>query len=540
MGKLVASPSMKVRRNFGGLGTPDPGAGGAFDLSTCVAGTAEVGFAGTGYGFANPGGIQFSSGGTLVFVPIDGNTGWPDGLARWTLSVPFNINSRTTSAIAPTSWLATNVAFIAKAKWLNSGTVAIGIHPSTTTKLTKVTFSSSWDMTSATVTSESSAFAGVITGLFFRGGSIWVTMSNVITEFTWNGSSLASIVATGNVLTVTDSEGTVGDFMWSSDGYRLYVLRPGTRNITMFTATTPWDVTTCLFSGISIPSSGSSLNGIDQSSDELTMVIPYSVSPQGAVLPYTAAALLLPGMPTGTVGYYDMSDITTLWTDAGMTTQVTTPGDNVRAISDKSGNGNHLVNIDGSTMTYQSSGGLSWIEYTNTDLRSDEVTALNNIGNVTIVAGLEVTGVVNQCMSPALTVSSTGQSADPYFTEAIAVGDSSTWGFLLGENSYDDVPNANTPFVYSGEWKGSEVADIDMAVPTINQTSTPDVNAVAYSATTTTNGGMRISTGLHDGGLTNSGKLYAFAVYAGSLTAQQLAQARVEMATKSGAMLRNT
>ena len=60
--------------------------------------------------------------------------------------------------------------------------------------------------------------------------------------------------------------------------------------------------------------------------------------------------------------WYDPSDLSTLWQDSARTTPVTSDGDPVGAIDDKSGNGNHALQaITDARPLYKTSGGLHWL-----------------------------------------------------------------------------------------------------------------------------------------------------------------------------------
>ena len=83
---------------------------------------------------------------------------------------------------------------------------------------------------------------------------------------------------------------------------------------------------------------------------------------------YAGAAPELPVI-AGIELHYDSSDISTLWTDDGLT-QVSSPGDLVYRWDDKSGNGGHAKNGGTSTLrpTYQTTGlsfdGADWLDNT--------------------------------------------------------------------------------------------------------------------------------------------------------------------------------
>ncbi|RLA07792.1 MAG: hypothetical protein DRQ54_04995 [Gammaproteobacteria bacterium] len=69
-------------------------------------------------------------------------------------------------------------------------------------------------------------------------------------------------------------------------------------------------------------------------------------------------------------GYYDISDISTLWLDTAGTLPVTTDGQEVARIDDKSGNGNHMLNGANGTnttpMLYKTNGSEHWLECSDT------------------------------------------------------------------------------------------------------------------------------------------------------------------------------
>lgn len=66
--------------------------------------------------------------------------------------------------------------------------------------------------------------------------------------------------------------------------------------------------------------------------------------------------------------WYDPSDLTTLFQDDAATTPVTAAGQSVAVMRDKSGNNRHMTQATpGARPTYQSSGGLHWLQFDGTD-----------------------------------------------------------------------------------------------------------------------------------------------------------------------------
>lgn len=76
---------------------------------------------------------------------------------------------------------------------------------------------------------------------------------------------------------------------------------------------------------------------------------------------YNPAALFASGEQGG---WWDPSDLSTMWKDTAGTDPVTADGDAVARIDDKSGNGNHLTQATlAERPLYKTSGGLHWLEF---------------------------------------------------------------------------------------------------------------------------------------------------------------------------------
>lgn len=90
-------------------------------------------------------------------------------------------------------------------------------------------------------------------------------------------------------------------------------------------------------------------------------------SPVGLLLALTYTAAFSP-LSLSPDAWYDPSDLSTLWKDTAGTTPVTTDGDAVARVDDKSGNGYHLLQgTAGNRPLYKTSGGLHWLEFDGVD-----------------------------------------------------------------------------------------------------------------------------------------------------------------------------
>lgn len=82
---------------------------------------------------------------------------------------------------------------------------------------------------------------------------------------------------------------------------------------------------------------------------------------QHASSPFNPTSLFTGGQ---TGGWWDASDMTTLWQDSGRTTPATAAGQAIGAIDDKSGNGNHLLQATAAQKPIlRNSGALWWLEF---------------------------------------------------------------------------------------------------------------------------------------------------------------------------------
>lgn len=103
---------------------------------------------------------------------------------------------------------------------------------------------------------------------------------------------------------------------------------------------------------------------MDASFDFIRRIVPETST--GFIVPTAAPpsfnpTTLFPGLRGG---WWDPSDMSTLWQDNGRTTQVTAAGQTVGAMDDKSGNGNNVLQATpGKRPTLRNSGSLWWLEF---------------------------------------------------------------------------------------------------------------------------------------------------------------------------------
>lgn len=105
----------------------------------------------------------------------------------------------------------------------------------------------------------------------------------------------------------------------------------------------------------------------------LAGIVGFSGEPGPA--PFTPASLF-----SGTAGgFWDISDINTLWKDTAGTTPVTADGDQVARVDDKSGNGNHLLQATSAFRPlYKVSGGLKYLLFDGSNDRLLAIFALTS------------------------------------------------------------------------------------------------------------------------------------------------------------------
>ena len=150
----------------------------------------------------------------------------------------------------------------------------------------------------------------------------------------------------------------------------------------------------------------------------------------------------------GVLGVWlDPSDLSTLFQDAAGTIPVTSDGDPVGLMLDKSGNGNHaLQQVSGSRLIYRTDGTLHWLEYNGVNsFLSFPNHPFTFTGGVTLFSGFSKTGSVNTFE----TLFSAGAVNDR------GLNKSKSMGFLVGN---DSRLGATPPYLATDIFKPSGVS----------------------------------------------------------------------------------
>jgi hypothetical protein len=222
--------------------------------------------------------------------------------------------------------------------------------------------------------------------------------------------------------------------------------------------------------------------------------------------------------------WYDPSDLSTLWQDTAGTTAVTTDGQSVARIDDKSGNGNHLVQAtSGNRPLYKTDGTLRWLLFDG----SNDRLAVSTFGST-----------VNQ----PLTVSA-GWIQDVSGEGALCDGgQSSQRVHIVSGTSF-----TNTTCVYAGLTPGGALATTGFTRPLTTAVDTAffsgasstyrrngvDGTVSGNPGTNSMNGAVLGTWQGQSSGFLN-GKIYGFLVVGRALTTPERTGLEAYMAGKSG------
>lgn len=218
---------------------------------------------------------------------------------------------------------------------------------------------------------------------------------------------------------------------------------------------------------------------------------------------YTPAVTLTSGVFTPAAlfasseegAWYDPSDLSTMYTDDGIT-NVTTDGQAVYRIDDKSGNGRHLRQaVSASRPTYRTSGGLHWLDFDGGDSMSTSAIDFSGTDKMTFAAAVNKEGGSFRMLAELSANSSSNAGS---FFIAAPVDTSNYYRALSRGTATLDVGQAST-FTAAG-------ASPDLAVIT----ATMDISG---DATIIRRNGTAASTGTGDQGSGNFGN---YALYVGA------------------------
>lgn len=219
-------------------------------------------------------------------------------------------------------------------------------------------------------------------------------------------------------------------------------------------------------------------------------------------------------------GWYDPSDLSTLWKDVAGTVPVTTNGDLVARMDDKSGNGNHLIMSTSSKRpAYGTDGTRHWIE---TDGADDYMVASSGFVDGTdsftaVIATEPASDQSNLCLASFGDGSGSGGTQVGLSIE----GDGGSYRFNNGARIFSDTYTGSAVVLTYGRENGSDYASHDA----IRQNKT-DLSQTGVTNGTNTTASM-ISSEIVLGSARNSsgvlsntygGKLYGLVLVAPKLS----------------------
>lgn len=237
---------------------------------------------------------------------------------------------------------------------------------------------------------------------------------------------------------------------------------------------------------------------------------------------------------TGLVAWYDASDLSTLFQDTSGTVPVTTTGQDVRKMLDKSGLGNHLTFEAGlgSSMTYQNSGGLHWVQGQGSAITCTAFTGLDS------KTAYGIYGAMTSSSTSSINIFNFGSTATPLWSR---FGYSTTPFHYVGSDSHTFTSTGITltnPHVFDCIFDGAGSSTLKSRLWC---DAVELVRASGSSTDTTTLASMnllRLLTLSNTGGdAAATKKLWAFAMYDQILSGADLTQARAYLAGKSGVTL---
>lgn len=249
---------------------------------------------------------------------------------------------------------------------------------------------------------------------------------------------------------------------------------------------------------------------------------------------FTPAALFSSGEPGA---WYDPSDLSTLFQDAAGTVPVVAAGDPVGLIRDKSGRGNHASQSTAAARpTYQTSGGLHWLQFDGVDDSFVTPTITPGIDKAQIFAG------VHKLSTAAAIVVELSNS-----------GNANTFYVAAPENSTVHYSSISRGSALVDALQRADVTTVGFAPDTAVITATHDIagdlSIIRHNAVAGTNGTADKGDGNFGnhplnigrrgtGALPFNGRLYGLTVrFGGNLDAARITDQEQWLAAKTGVTL---
>lgn len=231
-------------------------------------------------------------------------------------------------------------------------------------------------------------------------------------------------------------------------------------------------------------------------------------------------------------GWYDVSDLSTLWKDTAGTSPVIADGDAVARVDDKSGNGLNLIQATSANRPlYKTSGGLHWLDFDGTNDSLETATFTTTLGTGGGYIGLSLDPTSDQSSLDLYEEYNTSDN-----TERIAiVADTRTtpnrFMFFRPDGVGDDAQDLNAKLN-----TGSVVLEFNDD----GTTGTAYKDGSAQTDTISTNEGFggtshRVSLGVAPlVGANFQGKIYSVFTIDRELTSEELASINTYLTEKAG------
>jgi hypothetical protein len=236
--------------------------------------------------------------------------------------------------------------------------------------------------------------------------------------------------------------------------------------------------------------------------------------------------------------FYDPSDLSTLFQDSSGNTPVTSDGDPVGLMLDKSGNDNHAFQTDNTSRpVYKTDGNLHWIfgDGSNHFLITDEIAP---IARDSTGVHFSMAAKSNQ---PPLRVSQYSAPTDSRNFSTVALGGSGTEAYYAGAllaTSFQIQKlaklafNRNDSHVFSFKWDSPNSFNVGQ----INNQTKIDSEKTLASVGTFTSQPLEIFS-INNGALLTEGRIYGIFVIGDVLTETQSNSLKEYMASKGGVTL---